>query len=293
VKIFVIHSGADYKAVEEQMENIRGGSTDVEFLMLENGGKFWHIQAEKKIRRAQLVFCYVGENSHKSENIAWEIKTALRFRKSIIVIRLKPGVKLPEALYSTSSFSGDKFCSFEEKTADDVKMQIENFHQGDYGLFNKNESEGNIDILLQQYKIFLETSESLVARRQTVNNFYISVNAALISIYSAIFAVGQKQEVSLVIGVLFSIIGIVLCLFWREILQSYGRLNASKMKVINFLESRLPASLYDTEWKVQSDKLNNRPYVSFTTSESRIPFLFIVVYSLIICFALGSLIINR
>lgn len=39
----------------------------------------------------------------------------------------------------------------------------------------------NLDILFEQYKLFVETSERLVARRQVVNTFFLSANALALS----------------------------------------------------------------------------------------------------------------
>ena len=55
---------------------------------------------------------------------------------------------------------------------------------------------------------------------------------------------------------------------------------------VNLLEEQLPIALYDAEWRIMSDKLNNKKYVSFTNSEKRIPKIFGFVYGAIII-ALG------
>ena len=78
------------------------------------------------------------------------------------------------------------------------------------------------------------------------------------------------------------IVGIILDISWLNILEAYGTLNASKMKVIRLMEEQLPITLYDAEWRVMSDKLNNKKYVSFTDSEKRIPRIFSLVYGVII-----------
>ena len=54
------------------------------------------------------------------------------------------------------------------------------------------------------------------------------------------------------------------------------------MKVIHLIEEQLPVALYDVEWRIMSDKLNNKKYVSFTNREKRIPRIFAYVYSTII-----------
>ena len=75
-----------------------------------------------------------------------------------------------------------------------------------------------------------------------------------------------------------SFVGIVLCINWNRIVFSYGQLNSAKMKVISAIEKKLPFNIYDVEWKVQTDKLGKRRYVSFTNIEKRIPLLFSIIY---------------
>ena len=132
--------------------------------------------------------------------------------------------------------------------------------------------------------MFLQTSEDLVSRRQNVNNFYISINSALMAAFGIILALNIQPLYKSIAGVLLAAVGIILSISWIKLLASYGDLNSSKMKIISYIERQLPASLYDAEWAALSDKLNKRKYVSFTNSEKRVPILFIVVY---ICVSLG------
>ena len=59
-----------------------------------------------------------------------------------------------------------------------------------------------------------------------------------------------------------------------------------RQEVALLLEEQLPVALYDAEWQVMSDKLNNKKYVSFTDSEKRIPKLFVILYALILAVSL-------
>ena len=51
-------------------------------------------------------------------------------------------------------------------------------------LFGEHESgtvnEAEAPILLEQYKLFVGTSEALVSRRQQVNTFFLSVNSIIL-----------------------------------------------------------------------------------------------------------------
>ena len=291
MKIFVIHSGNDKQAVKEQIAFIENATISSEILMLKNGGKLWKFDAGNMIKQAQLVLLFVGAASFSSSNIAWEINAAKKAGKTIFTVLLAPENQLPSALYVLDDFTREmKNCSM-IKTTGEVIDAINEYNQGNYALFNYEEKELDKKTLLEQYKIFLQTSETLVQRRQNVNNFYITVNSALISIFSIVSVLGFESLMKCYMGIIFAIIGIILCISWIRILNSYAILNASKMKIISLIEKQLPANLYDAEWRVQSDKLNKRPYVSFTASETRIPKIFICIYIVIAICALAFIVL--
>lgn len=46
------------------------------------------------------------------------------------------------------------------------------------------------------------------------------------------------------------------------------------------------ANIYDTEWKIMSEKLGTKNYVPFTKIEKRVPKIFIGVYIFLVCVAM-------
>lgn len=281
MNIFIIHSGSDRDFVASKMKEMKRSSYSLNPLMLQNGGIFWKADAAQKIKKAQMVLFFVGENSHKSPYIAWELKQARKQDKPIYTILLNENYLRHDALQYQDSFSGENRYFDQLKTLDDVIKLINNFEDGDYHIFNQPVDQIDKVLLLEQYKTFLQTSEDLVLRRQNVNNFYISINSAIIAIFSSLFAFELSAEVRACLCVLFSLVGIVLSVAWIKILVAYGNLNSSKMKIISSIEKHLPASLYDAEWAALSDKLNKKRYVSFTDNEKQIPKIFIIIYSVI------------
>ena len=311
--IFVIHSGGDHDKVMEKLRALKEEKKKLNFLLLESGSnpqkeneksqaapalqeeelaprhplvrsiilKLWWLEAARKIQRAQLVVFYVGKNSHTSPYIGWEIKTAIRYKKPVYTIKLEEDFedKHPASMVK-DRFSRriSRYDTVLENEAELLKV-IGHHENGDYNMFNAPLEELDKSLLLEQYKIFLQTSEDLVSRRQTVNNFYISINSALVALFSALFAFELTAVHRLIIGLLFSAVGIVLSASWIRLLASYGNLNSSKMRIISSIERQLPASLYDAEWAALSDKLNKKRYISFTESEKNIPRLFIVLYT--------------
>lgn len=276
--IFIIHSGCDKAKVDEIILNIKKTAFSFNALVLGNGGKLWKNSAKKKIKKAQMIVFFVGEESHLSPNIDWEIQTAIKFKKPIYTVKLHESYIINKSLQTVNDFSEEREYYSTDITLEGIEKVIKDYDSGNYKVFNQSVDSLDKDILLEQYKLFLQTSEDLVARRQNANNFYISVNSALMGVWGMIWALNILPLYKFFIGLLISMVGVILSLSWIKLLSSYGNLNGSKMKIISYIEKQLPVSLYDAEWEALSDRLNKKKYVSFTDSEKRIPILFIAVY---------------
>lgn len=285
MKIFVVHSGDDRGIIgPEIVEPIVLADKRAKVLVLGDGGKHWKREAAKLLDQAQMVLFVVGEKSHASENIGWELKRAIAGNKEIVYLKLNENNKLHPALTGIDRFTKkENTIGKEAKSVEDVIERVRRYEDGDYPLFNFPHSDIDRSEVMEQYKTFLETSERLVERRQTVNNFYLSANTALCTIMAAAFSALEGVTAKLLICFFLSITGIILSISWRSILDAYGILNSSKMKVISIIERNLPLSLYDTEWAVMSDNLNSKRYVSFTDSEKKTPMIFVMVY-IVVCF---------
>ena len=145
--------------------------------------------------------------------------------------------------------------------------------------------------LLEQYKLFVQTSESLVSRRQTVNTFFLSINSALLA---SIGILGRELLAIYFGGVVLLILGItgfILCIAWRRLVNSYRQLNTAKFQIIHLLEERLPASLFKAEWKALGEGKDKKKYNPFTKIEAMIPIIFCVLYGG--CLLVGSLILLK
>lgn len=294
MNIFIIHSGTnrDEADITKQIiENRCPNQANV--LILENGGRLWKFEALKLIKMSQMVLFLVGETSHLSPNISWELKKAIKYNKYLVVHKLNPSYKLNDVLFKTDPFSSRSYINASEADIDTICKKISSYETGTYNVFNTTIEEQNKEELLEQYKVFLQTSEDLVVRRQNVNNFYITINAALFTIFSVCISISDSYFSKLLIALLLLAIGIILDVSWLKTLEAYGILNSSKMKVISIIEKQLPASLYDSEWIVMSDKLNSKKYVSFTDNEKKIPKLFIVLYIILTIFLLVSFIFSN
>jgi hypothetical protein len=291
MKSYIIYKSQDEKEVKKRIKQLQLNCPSLEVLLLESVPmKFWRRFARKKIKQADCAIFFVGEESHKSIYIDWEIKQFIRRDKRIYTLKLQPEYEYNETLYRKETFGNvenidkSRYMYSKEISMDGLCKIINNNLEMDVTeevTCNENMSG---EVMIEQYKAYLQTSEELIQRRQAVSNFYITVNSALISVLSAVIAVinALGSEYALLISMIgcyvISFVGIVLCINWNRIVFSYGQLNSAKMKVISAIEKKLPFNIYDVEWKVQTDKLGKRRYVSFTNIEKRIPLLFSIIY---------------
>ena len=105
---FVIHSGADLDEASSIIAALKQKSYSLNTLILKNGNCFWKIDASKKIKKSQLVLFVVGENSHKSPYIGWEIKEAIKYDKPIYILKLREDYILHDALFTEDSYTKEK-----------------------------------------------------------------------------------------------------------------------------------------------------------------------------------------
>lgn len=258
-------------------------------LVMPNVKGDWKKAARKLIKKAHIVLVIQGKKTlEKTDTVKWEIDTAIKYNKCLMLYKIDPKAEDLKWLTRQDKFSSSYRTLCEKyDTIDKIKERIDRFDTGTYNIYTaklqeklQKEPEETRKELFQQYQMYQQTSEKLVERRQSVNSFYISVNAALVAFLGAVAGFTEMPG-KLIILFAVSIAGIILDISWLKILEAYGILNASKMKVINLIEKELPLILYDSEWKVMSDKLNSRKYVSFTDSEKRIPRIFGTLYLLV------------
>ena len=130
--------------------------------------------------------------------------------------------------------------------------------------------------LFEQYKMYVELTDRISQRRSIANSFYITANAALLTIASWF-----KDDFGYYIY-LVSAIGVILALFWHFGIRSYSQLNKAKFKLIHEIERQLPLNLFAYEWELLGKGKSYKIYWPLSHVERVVPFLFIGLY-----FALG------
>lgn len=139
-------------------------------------------------------------------------------------------------------------------------------------------SEKDIERTLDLYKLMVSSSEGLVARRQGVNTFFLTINGVILT--AAGLLIGNQSDPRFqAIGLaVLTITGAILALAWQSLIKSFGQLNTGKFAVINRIEQILPAAIYLAEWKALDEGRNPKKYQTFTSREVWTPWTFFVIY---------------
>ena len=143
---------------------------------------------------------------------------------------------------------------------------------------NSFPSDKQHDVCLEQYKVYVTDLGNIGTRYATVQGFYISVIAALISLLAlaeSAKVLGKIQTPTLIVFCLFSI---AMCVVWSITISYYRRLFRAKFTVIKVLESNLAYPCYDVEYNL----LSPRPFL--TRIESAIPIILSLFFVALLIF---------
>jgi hypothetical protein len=144
------------------------------------------------------------------------------------------------------------------------------------------------DHLLEQYKLFVETSQRVTEKRQNSNNYLLTLNSSLVTLFVVFLSTFGHHKWN----ALIPFTGLIICFIWWSLVDSYKDLNTAKFAVIHELEEQLPVALFRHEWFVcgynrkKKDKPVQDRYIPLTHLERWIPVAFAILYFVLIGYAL-------
>lgn len=98
-------------------------------------------------------------------------------------------------------------------------------------LFRKSPAEmleGESELLFEQYKLYVELMDKVSERRHQANSFFLTVNTILITALTSFVALTQQPNIRYGWVSIAIAAGIIFCLTWRRLIQSYKQLNTGK-----------------------------------------------------------------
>ena len=150
-------------------------------------------------------------------------------------------------------------------------------------LLNKRYGKNFQEHILEQYKLYVQTAENVSTRRDSANNYFVSINAILFTISGYLSFKNHELWT-----ILIAVVGILISFVWYTTIQSYKNLNSGKFKVIHELEKYLPANLFAYEWEYLG-KGSTEKYKKLTVVEKNIPRIFCFLYLVVIVFTIFSI----
>lgn len=286
MKLFVSYKSEDFDEVQKTIEIFRDISPNVQVSTLRIS-KQWKNLAKKYISKADFVI-YLAGNKY-SDNINWEIDTALKYGHNIHCVKLSEDVVLNDKLFTVNEF--DNSIKEPKVTIHDSLSELVSLIREDSTHLHNKLFENNIDnseMLIEQYKVMLSTSESLIERRQKLTTTYLSIFSVLLPVISTMLTFSHFY---LYLGAaLISTICIILCFSWRSTIISYGKSNRAKFAILEEIESKLPVAMFSSEW-LALKKITVK-YKSFTNRETLIPILFAIVYAVLLSISIVLLILK-
>lgn len=150
-------------------------------------------------------------------------------------------------------------------------------------LFSKTEKDYGDEYkthLFEQYKLYIESAEKTSDRRQNANNYFITINTALISLIGLSFQIKCFENINWIKSFL-SLVGIIICIIFWYLIRSYRQLNTGKFTVIHQIEENLPLAIYKHEWEVLGEGKEKSKYYPFSHIELLIPWVFGIIYTVL------------
>src|SRR5262249_39332002 len=144
--------------------------------------------------------------------------------------------------------------------------------------FGAPRADADAQQVLDLYKVIVQSSEGLVARRQGVNTFFLTMNGALVTAIGVIVQNSGANTVAALGVAVLALAGGILCGAWHSLVVSFGQLNRGKFQVINAIERHLRAAIYSAEWEALGRGENPKVYRTFTSREIWVPDALLVLH---------------
>lgn len=239
MKIFICNRSIDAENSNKAVEALlKASENSVAILRETDHSKKWKIEVEEKFQEVDFVLFLLGDKTFKSDQIKWEYAKAKQLNKQIFALKL-----------SNPSEDSIIFCQ---------GFQVfDNVHQCLKHLSKVFEDDRQL--LLEQYKIMVASTEKVTEQRLKVNNLFFTVTSSILSIA---LVVGKTLKFSLagtIAMVILSIMAFLVSFFWEKLIHSYGKLNRGKFKVINNIEKQLRTNMFEYEWKILTKEVKYEP----------------------------------
>lgn len=134
-------------------------------------------------------------------------------------------------------------------------------------------------LLLEQYRILSEQVNKISENRESLNNFWITLNGAIVGGISYVkdMQIDNPHPKNLFIWALV-FFGFFLSIFWAQALGKIGKDIQIKNEMVMEMEKFLPAKIFTTSYQI---KAKTREKGSLSSTEKNIPLFFCLGYFIV------------
>jgi len=274
-RVFFSHRSADAELVRDLKARLRDLLPNMPFDDVSESVPFqddWRAPAQSVLEDCDALVCIVGPNTFESEPVDWEIAQAAQLGKPIVVTRRSADYQLPPCCERLSIAAMEWDPVVLAGHIGELLVNRALFLNHDWKSGPPEHSA-----IWNQYSLMVQSWESLIERRQTVNTLYVSAAAALLAGIGVIASASDKVGLAGAASgsALLALLGASLSFNWRRTIVSYGTLSRAKSKVVAALEAYMPAQLFDAEWRV----LEARRYRSTTDTDKQTATFFCLLFA--------------
>lgn len=267
-RVFFAHRFSDQDTVRQLQHRLRGPGLD--FVDLAAGvpvAASWKDAAGPLIDTSDALVCSIGETTHASASVEWEARRALAAGRPVFIAKIDASVALPKWVGEL----GLACVPDEEALAKGLRAVL-----GRRAVFNTTD---DMPSLLGQYSLIVTSWETLINRRQSVNQLYLGASAALVTAGGGLVALAKDVDGWRIAAgcTILSALGLLLCWNWWRTIRSYGILSMTKARVVAAMEEVLPVRLFGVEWTL----LQTSDYQSTTKTDQSTITLFMVLFALV------------
>lgn len=149
-------------------------------------------------------------------------------------------------------------------------------YQGEHEVTFSNKS-----IMVEQYKLLVDSSHKIEERRGASNNVFIGINTILVSVLANSPKLIKIEIYYIPLIALLGFIGILISYDWLKVINSYKKLNFLNYALIHSLENLLPTYVFSLRAKLEAEeaeqKIKNRGS-SVLMNEKLLPKVFLSIY---------------
>jgi hypothetical protein len=239
MKLFICNRTIENQEVESLIDDLLNTSENALAIQRETEhSDNWKDIVEQKMQESDFVVFAIGKKTFQSDQLKWEYAKAKQLNKQIIGIKLK-------------------------ETTDDSILFCQGFQvfdnaQQSYKYLTKT-YEDDRKLKFEQYKMMVSSTEKVTESRMKVNNLFFTITSSILSVS---FVLGKTFSFSIaaMIGMfVLTLLSFMVSFFWEQLIDSYGKLNTGKFKVIDKIEKQLRTNMFEDEWKILTEEIKYEP----------------------------------